>query len=87
MNFFKILLTLVGLVVGVMVFFWLLGAVTTLLWYGFWIGLIAAAGYGGYTLFKKAENKYVGPGTRAGEIDARDYNMSWEDYERKYLNK
>lgn len=87
MNFIKFILALIGLFIGVMVIFWVLGFVSTLLWYGFWIALLSAAGYGGYTLFKKAENKYVGPGTDAGRIDARDYNMSWEDYERKYLNK
>jgi hypothetical protein len=57
------------------------------LWYGVVIGILAAVGYGGYKLFKKAEDKYVGPGSTIGQIDARDTNLSWEEYERKYLNK
>ncbi len=87
MKIIKIILALIGLYLGVILMFWVLGLVSSLLWYGFFIGTLAAAGYGGYKLFKKAENKYVGPGTSAGQIDARDYDMSWEDYERKYLNK
>lgn len=87
MKIIKIILALIGLYLGVILMFWVLGLVSSLLWYGFFIGMLAAVGYGGYKLFKKAENKYVGPGTNAGQIDARDYDMSWDDYERKYLNK
>lgn len=87
MNFIKIILAILGLIFGVMLFFWVFGLITSLLWYGFWIGLLAAAGYGGYKLFKKAETKYVGSGPANDLIDSRDYNMSWEEYERKYLSK
>ncbi len=88
MKFIKIILAILGLIFGVMLFFWLFGLITSLLWYGFWIGLLAAAGYGGYRLFKKAENKYVGGGSTAGYIDdERDFNLSWEEYDRKYLKK
>jgi len=87
MKIIKIILALIGLYLGVILMFWVLGLVSSLLWYGFFIGMLAAVGYGGYKLFKKAENKYVGPGINVGQIDARDYDMSWEDYERKYLNK
>ena len=87
MNIIKIILAVLGIVFGVMLFFWLLGIVSSLIWYGFWIGLIAAVGYVGYRMFKKAETKSLGGGT-AGEIGgARDYDMSWEEYERKYLSK
>ena len=87
MNIIKIILALLGLVVGVMLLFWVIGIVSALLWYGVVIGLIAAVGYGGYKMFRKAEDKYVGAGSTLGQIDARDTNLSWEDYERKYLNK
>lgn len=87
MNFIKLILAILGIVFGVMVFFWLFGLVTSLLWYGFWIGLIAAAGYGGYRLFKRAENKYVTGGSAYGEIGDRDFSLSWEEYDKKYLNK
>ncbi len=88
MKFIKIILAILGLMFGVMLFFWLFGLITSLLWYGFWIGMLAAAGYGGYRLFKKAENKYVGAGPAVGYIDdERDFNLSWEEYDRKYLKK
>ncbi len=87
MNIIKIILAILGIILGVMVFFWLIGVVYSLIWYLFWIGVIGAIGYGGYKLFKRAENKYVGGGT-VGEIgDTRDFDMSWEEYDKKYLHK
>ena len=87
MKFIKFILAILGLIFGVMIFFWLFGLVTSLLWYGFWIGLLAAVGYGGYKLFRKAENRYVGGGSTTGYIEDRDFNLSWEEYDRKYLKK
>ena len=88
MKFIKLVLAILGLIFGVMLFFWLFGLITSLIWYAFWIGLLAAVGYGGYKLFKKAENKYVGVGSTAGYIEEpRDYSLSWEEYDRKYLKK
>ncbi|MGH9946897.1 MAG: hypothetical protein ACRD6X_06845 [Pyrinomonadaceae bacterium] len=87
MSILKILLAIVGIVVGVYVFFWIFGIVASLLWYGVMLALIAGIGYGGYRLFRKAEDRYVGSGSAAGEIDSRDFNMSWDEYEKKYLHK
>ena len=87
MKFIKLILAILGLIFGVMLFFWLFGLITSLLWYGFWIGLLAAVGYGGYKLFRKAENKYVGSGPATAYLDERDYSLSWEEYDRKYLKK
>ena len=87
MNFIKFILAVLGLLFGVMLVFWLIGVVSSLLWYGFWIGLIAAIGYGGYKLFTKAEQKLVGPGSARDELADRDYSLSWEEYDRKYLKK
>ncbi len=87
MNIIKIILAVIGLIFGVMAAFWLLGIVYSLLWYLFWLGVVGAIGYGGYKLFKKAEAKTLGGGAPAGIGDARDYDMSWEEYERKYLSK
>ncbi|MEP7076935.1 MAG: hypothetical protein ABI878_14095 [Acidobacteriota bacterium] len=87
MSIIKIILAILGLIFGVMLFFWLFGFVTTLLWYGFWVALFGAAGYGVYKLFRKAETKYVGDGASTGYLDVPDTNMSWEEYDRKYLKK
>ena len=86
MNFIKLVLMVLGLMFGVMLFFWLVGIVSTLLWYGVWIGLLAAVGYGGYKLFRKAEDRYVGPGS-TNYLEDRDFSLSWEEYDRKYLKK
>ncbi|CAN5669306.1 hypothetical protein BH24ACI3_BH24ACI3_01990 [soil metagenome] len=87
MNIIKIILSILALIFGVMAVFWLLGIVWSLIGYAFWIGLLAAVGYGGYKLFKAAENKAIGSGSAHGEIDDRDFDMSWEEYDRKYLKK
>ena len=87
MKFIKLLLAILGLIFGVMLFFWLFSLVSTLLWYGVVFGLLAAVGYGGYKLFKRAENKYVTDGAATGYIEDRDFSLSWEEYDRKYLNK
>ncbi|CAN5523666.1 MAG: hypothetical protein ACR2M8_13015 [Pyrinomonadaceae bacterium] len=87
MNFIKIILAILGLIFGFMVVFWLLGIVYSLIWYVFWLGLLGAVGYGGYKLFKKAEAKTLGGGMPTGIGEAKDYDMSWEEYERKYLSK
>ena len=87
MNIIKIILAVVGIVFGVIAFFWLLGIISSLLWYGFWIGLLAAVGYGGYKLFQRSEAKTLGGGSASELNGVRDYDMSWEEYERKYLSK
>lgn len=87
MKLMKIILTMVAVMFGVWAAFWLLGIVWSLLGFAFWIGLIAAAGYGGYKLFSRAEKKYVTGGTSFGEIEDRDFSLSWEEYDKKYLNK
>jgi len=87
MNIIKVILAVLGIVFGVMLFFWLLGLISSLIWYGFWIGLIAAVGYGGYRMFTKAESRSLGSGASRELGGVRDYDMSWEEYDRKYLSK
>ncbi|HTK25334.1 MAG TPA: hypothetical protein VL327_02150 [Pyrinomonadaceae bacterium] len=87
MNIIKIILAILGAIFGVMLVFWLLGIVYSLLWYVFWLGVVAALGYGGYKLFLKAEAKALGTGAGNELDDFRDFNMSWEEYDRKYLKK
>ncbi len=86
MKFIKLLIAILGLIFGVMLFFWLFGLVTSLLWYGVVFGVIAAIGYSGYKLFRKAEDKYVGAGT-TDYLDTRDFDTSWDEYKQKYLSK
>jgi hypothetical protein len=87
MKLIKFVMAVLGLIFGVMLFFWLFGLVTSLLWYGLVIGILGAIGYGGYKLFKRAEQKLVGGGSAGSLMDDRDFSLSWEDYDRKYLKK
>ena len=87
MNFIKIILVILGVIFGFMVVSWLLGMVWGLLGWAFWIGVIAALGYGGYKLFTKFESRVLGSRTPEELPDSRDFNMSWEEYDRKYLHK
>lgn len=87
MKFIKVILTLLAILFGVIGVFWLLGIVWSLLGYAFWLGIVAALGYGGYRLFKKLENKALASGSGFPEIEDRDYTLSWEEYNRKYLKK
>jgi hypothetical protein len=87
MKLIKFVMAVLGLIFGVMLFFWVFGLVTSLLWYGIVIGVLGAIGYGGYKLFKKAEGKYVGGGSQGSLTDDRDFSLSWEEYDRKYLKK
>ena len=60
MNFIKLILTVLGLIFGVMLFFW---------------------------LFQKVERKALEAEKHSGLGSSYDVNMSWDDYERKYLKK
>ncbi|MEO7658237.1 MAG: hypothetical protein ABIV48_01370 [Pyrinomonadaceae bacterium] len=87
MNILKLILAAIGLVFVGMLLLWVLGFIGSILSYVFWIGLLAAIGYGGYRLFLKVEEKALGPGSRDGLSGGSDINMSWDEYERKYLRK
>lgn len=87
MNFIKIIIAVLGIIFGFMLLSWLLGIVWGLLGWAFWIGVIAALGYGGYRLFGKLEKRVLGSGNANELPDSRDFNMTWDEYERKYLHK
>ncbi|MBX7055816.1 MAG: hypothetical protein K1X36_12745 [Pyrinomonadaceae bacterium] len=86
MNIIKIILAAIGLVFVGMAFLWVLGFLSSILWWVFWIGLLGALGYGGYKLFLKAEAKALSSDPHAG-LGSADINMSWDEYDRKYLRK
>jgi len=86
MNILKLILGGIGLIFVGMLALWLLGWVGTLLWYGFWLALFGGVGYGAYRLFVKAESKVLGSDPRSG-IGTGDINLSWDEYDKKYLHK
>lgn len=87
MNIVKLILAAIGFVFVGMLLLWVLGMVGSLLSWVFWLGLIGVVGYGGYRLFLKIENKALGSNPRDGLSGGMDVNMSWDEYERKYLKK
>jgi len=86
-NIIKFILAAIGLIFVGMALLWILGFISSIIWYLFWIGLLAAVGIGGYRLFRKLEDKALGSDPHAGIGSGTDVNMSWDEYERKYLKK
>ncbi len=87
MNFIKIILAMLGVVFLGVIGLWILGAVWSLFGWAIWIGVLGAVVYGGYKLFTAIERRALGKGESIGSLDDRDYSLSWEEYDRKYLNK
>ena len=87
MNIIKFILGALGLIFGVLIVLWVLGFVWSILWYLIVIGFIGTLGYAGYKLFRKIEDKALGAGSNTGIGAGTDINMSWDEYERKYLRK
>lgn len=86
MNIIKFILGLLGVIFGVLVILWVLGFLWSIVWYLVVFGIIGAVGYGAYSLFKKAEARALG-GDRHSGIGTGDINMSWDEYDKKYLHK
>lgn len=86
MNLIKLILAIIGLLFAGMLLLWAFSALSTVIWYLFWIGLLGAVVWGGYRLFRKIEDKALGAGT-SDSIGTGDINMSWDEYDKKYLHK
>ncbi len=87
MNIIKLILGAIGLLFVGMLLLWVLGWVGSLISWAFWIGLIGLVGYGGYRLFLKMEQKALGADPHSGLGTNLDINMSWDEYDKKYLHK
>ena len=88
MNIIKLILAVLGLIFGVMLFFWLFGLITSLLWYGFVIGLLGGGRIRRLQAFsQRLKTKYVGSGPATRLHRRSRFNMSWDEYEQKYLTK
>ena len=89
MKFLKFILLLLALGAGIFVLFWLIGIVSTLLWYLFWLGLVAIGGYAGYKFFleKEKETPQLEEKTPIGISEMKDADRALEEYKRKYLPK
>jgi len=89
MNWIKIILAVLGIFLAVAVIFWVLGIISVILWYAFWIALLGAVGYGGYKLFfeKDRETAQLGEKTPIGISEMQNIERELEEIKRKYLPK
>jgi 4-hydroxybenzoate polyprenyltransferase len=88
MNFIKIILVAVALIVAALLAFSVVGIVYSALWYLFLLGIVAAAGTVGYKLLIKEKESPQLEGkipTTIAEMENADRTL--EEYKRKYLPK
>jgi hypothetical protein len=86
MSIIKLILGIIGIFIAGMVVLWVLGILSSLVWYLFWIAVLGGLAWGGYKLFKKVEAKALGSDPHAG-LGRGDIQMSWDEYDKKYLHK
>ncbi len=90
MNFWKFILFLLILGVGVYVLFWLFGILAALLWYIVIFGIIAIGGYAGYKLFLtsgKEDAPQLEEKKPVGISEMQNLDRTLEEYKRKSLNE
>lgn len=90
MNWVKLILIAVGVVIAAMLAFSLIGVIYSALWYLFLLGIVAVGGAVGYKLLVKEkesaqiENRTPTPITIA---EMKNADRTLEEYKRKYLSK
>lgn len=89
MDTIKIILAAIGVIAVVIIAIWLIGIVSAILWFGLWIGLIAAIGYGGYKLLfaKEKTTAKLEEKSPIAIADLKDTDRALEEYKRKYLSE
>ena len=90
MSFFKFILLLLGIGLGIYLLFWIFfGVITTILWYAFLLGLIGLGGYAGYKLFfeKDDQTPQLEEKRPTAIAEIQDFDRALEDYKRKQLEK
>lgn len=87
MKILKLILAGLGILFGSLILLWVLGWVWSLIWYLVVFGIIGGIAYGGYRLFNGLERKALGSDPYSGLGAGSDINMSWDEYDKKYLHK
>lgn len=88
MNFIKIILIAIGLVLAAMLAFSVIGIVYSALWYLFLLGIVAVSGAVGYKLLvKDKESMRLEDNTPITIAEMKDADRALEEYKRKYLPK
>ena len=88
MNFFKIILVAIGLVLAAMLAFSVIGIVYSALWYLFLLGIVAVGGAVGYKLLvKDRQSPKLEDKTPITIAEMKNADRTLEEYKRKYLPK
>ena len=88
MNYIKLILAAVGLILAAMLAFSVIGIVYSALWYLFLLGVVAIGGTIGYKLLKKDDQQsQIEDKTPIAIADMQNADRTLEEYKRKYLPK
>ena len=88
MNFIKIILVAIGLIIATMLAFSVIGIVYSALWYLFLLGIVAFGGAVGYKLLtKKKETPQLQDNMPIGIAEMNNADRTLEEYRSKYLPK
>jgi hypothetical protein len=88
MNYIKIILIAVGLVLAAMLAFSIVGIIYSTLWYLFLLSIVAISGAVTYKLLKKGdETPKLKDSTPTAIADMKNADRTLEEYKRKYLPK
>lgn len=86
MKFIKFLLFLLGIGVGIWLLFWIIGVLSGLLWYVFWLAILGLGGYAGYKLFleKDDETPQLQEKMPIGIAEMNNIERQLEEFKEKY---
>jgi len=88
MNFIKIILIAIGLVLAAILAFSVIGIVYSALWYLFLLGIVAVGGAIGYKLLvKDKESMRLEDKTPITIAEMENADQALEEYKQKYLPK
>ena len=88
MNYIKIILVAVGLIIAVMLAFSIIGIVYSALWYLFLLAVVAIGGAVGYKLLvNDKESKQLEDKLPPTIAEIKNADRALEEYKRKYLPK
>lgn len=85
MKWFKLILLALVVVLAVMAGFWIVGVISSLIWYLFWIGVLAIGGYVGYKVLSKGGSLELEGRDEVSQIELENAKIikSLEDYKQK----
>lgn len=88
MNYIKLILIVIGLILTAMLAFSIIGIVYSALWYLFLLGVVAVGGFVGYKLLQKDGNApQLEDKTPIGIAEMKNLDRELEEYKQKYLPK